>query len=231
MDTTNTHFSECRFCGKNEKLCESHIISKLVYSPIKKIQKKILVVGYGQKLRKTNEIQDGPKEYLFCKECEKKRSKFEAYFGLLISKNEFFRSAQSYTVTNLDYEKLKLFVMWNIYAFHVSSLNNYSAFDPHFDDLKDMLNHNDPGDISEYGFLLWYLTDKKSDPRGCVFLLIPKKVNGQIVIDFVVCGLLFRCLIPGRAEDPLRKYFLQRNGSIFVEKLPIQNAFKKIGFL
>jgi hypothetical protein len=227
----NNKLLECRFCGYKRPLYESHIISKFVYKPIKSAQKKILAIGFDQNLKKIGEFQDGPKEYLFCVECEKRRNKFETYFSLLINKNEFYKPYSKYIVNNLDYAKIKLFVMWNIYAFHVSSLKYYKEFDPYLEDLKDMLNKNDPGDISEYGFLIWYLIDEGSNVKNFVFLPNAKPVNNQIVMDFIVCGLIFRCLIPGRrAEDSLRSHFLQKDGSIFIEKIKLRKALKKIGF-
>jgi hypothetical protein len=227
----NNNISECRFCGKIRPLCESHIISKFVYKPIKSKQKKILVIGFDRKLIKVDETQDGPKEFLFCMECERKRNKFETYFSLLINNNEFYKPYSKYMVYNLDYAKIKLFVMWNIYAYHVSSLKYYKEFDIYLDDLKDMLNKNDPGDISEYGFLLWYVIDEGSNVKKFILLPNAKPVNNQIVMDFIVCGLIFRCLIPGGcAEESLRSHFLQKDGSIFIEKIKLRKALNKIGF-
>jgi hypothetical protein len=223
----NKIISKCGFCDVEKQLCESHIISKFVYTGIKRKEK--ILIGLDHNFNNIDKTQDGPKEYLFCRECENKRNPFETYFSSLVQKNIFFKPEQKYKIQNLDYSKFKLFIMWNIYAYHVSKMPFYRHFDPYVDDLKDMINRDDPGGISEYGFLLWYLTDRKLDTINLILMPIAKILDNQIVIDFMICGLFFRCLVPGRADPSLCNHFLQKDGSILVEKISLRNALRKIG--
>jgi hypothetical protein len=218
---------KCGFCGLIKPLLESHIISKFTFNSVKREEKDIVNVSLTSK--EINISQDGPKEYLFCADCEKKRNPFETYFSLINYKNVFIKPYRRYLVQGLDYSKLKLFIMWNIYAYHVCTLKNYNQFDLYLDDLKDMLNTNDPGSISEYGFCIWRLKDKVVNTKNMVLLPIVKKVGSHFGIDFIICGLFFRCLAHGNADKTLLSHFLQTDGSIVVEQKSLRMALRLSG--
>ena len=61
---------QCKLCGETKNIKDSHIISKFIIMEIKNIdsQKKLLEFRASQRLQR--ERQDGPKEYLFCDNCE-----------------------------------------------------------------------------------------------------------------------------------------------------------------
>ena len=61
--------------------------------------------------------QDGYKEYLLCGECEDRRQKYEDYMANLINRNIFVKNAKNYTVENLDYKKIKMFHLYNLFLF------------------------------------------------------------------------------------------------------------------
>ncbi len=68
----------CRLCYTKSSLKESHIIPKSMFKFIrdKTMDNRFYELGIN-----TNKIiQDGPKEYLLCNECEQKIGRFEKYF-------------------------------------------------------------------------------------------------------------------------------------------------------
>lgn len=220
----------CKLCKKQTKLCESHIVSKLAYKDIKNIDQKIINVN--ALLENFKETQDGPKEYLFCKTCEDMRGKTETYFSNLIQHDRFFRpNFTKYSIKSLDYDKMKLFVMWTLYAYFVSSLcSKCDQFNSYLDDLADMLTNNDPGGISEYGFTLKYLINNRNNPKTIVVLPQINKIDNQLIADMIIKGLYFRILLNGNADDKLSNDFLQIDGSIKIEKTTLRSAIRKIGY-
>ena len=221
---------DCRLCGQNKELKESHIISKFAYKDIKKYDKKI--INLNQFCKKVcPDTQDGPKEYLFCDDCEQKRSKTETYFSNLINRNVLYKPPQKYIVDNIDYAKFKLFVMWSIYAFYVSSQkgNVEKLFDPYLPDVEDLLIRNDPGDVDEFGFTIWFLSDIDTDSKTLVIPPSTKKVDNNLIVDLILKGLFFRVMIKGKADSKLIQHFLQKKGSIWIRKIKLRLALRKIG--
>lgn len=71
----------CALCGKDDKLKNSHIIPKLVYTRMKSQSKsRFRVLGNPKFI-----LNDGDKTPMLCSECESYMSKYETYFA-----NNFF---------------------------------------------------------------------------------------------------------------------------------------------
>ena len=104
----------CVLCQKDRKLKESHILSRFIYKPLKKLEGKMYVLTEAPS-QKSRPIQDGVKDYLLCGECEAKRSKGETYFSHKWHGGELFGQNNPYTIERLDSSKFKLFLMSTLF--------------------------------------------------------------------------------------------------------------------
>lgn len=98
------------------------------------------------------------------------------------------------------------------------------------EDLRDMLVSDDLGDVDEYGFSAWYLTDKRKNVKTVVHLPFVHQVQGHLIADMIVGGLFLRTLVHGRAEESLRSSFLQEDGTLRVRTMGLRTAMRRIGF-
>lgn len=68
----------CKLCNNEAELCDSHIIPKFYFKWLKKSS----ATGLLRSAENPNKpFQDGFKEKLFCKDCEKRFNKLETYFA------------------------------------------------------------------------------------------------------------------------------------------------------
>ncbi len=73
-----TKTSQCKLCDQPAKLCNSHIVPKHIYAPMKNDQGQIITLnGLGRK----GVMQDGHKERLLCRNCEQMLSTLESEFA------------------------------------------------------------------------------------------------------------------------------------------------------
>ena len=68
----------CRLCERDSKLRESHIIPRSLIRLVR--DKKLGNRFYELHNKRCQTIQDGPKEFLLCDNCEQRIGSFEKYF-------------------------------------------------------------------------------------------------------------------------------------------------------
>src|SRR5271157_2180494 len=119
--------AECHLCGQEKQLQQSHVIPKFVYNFIKKTSATGKI---RQSVNVSRRLQDGTKDYLYCRSCELLFSKLERYFSL----NFFYPYVQG-KKDNFSYdENLKKFIIslcWRILdqdlkAYQNQYLSNYT---------------------------------------------------------------------------------------------------------
>lgn len=144
----------CRLCLKSSELQESHIIPRSI---IKLIRDEKLNNRFHELHDKKNKtIQDGPKEYLLCNDCEQKISRYEKYFkesihlsrhGIEIKQNENFA-----IIENLNYCKTKLFFLSLLWRMSISSRPEFENvhIGNEEETIRKMIATDDPGKSSEY---------------------------------------------------------------------------------
>jgi hypothetical protein len=117
----------CKLCLQKKELMLSHIIPK---SLIKLVRDKELNYRFFQiKNNQSKEIQDGPKEYLLCHECEQKIGIYENYFMEVVHFNRQHTSKvhddKCLLIENINYQKIKLFFISLLWRMGVSSLEEF----------------------------------------------------------------------------------------------------------
>lgn len=115
--STISHINECKLCKKQAELQKSHIIPKFVGRWLKNSS----AAGYIRNVVNPNvRIQDLPKVYLLCRECEKNFSAIETRFA-----NEIFYPFHTENKKSFQYGTwLKKFVISVNWRVAVSKLNN-----------------------------------------------------------------------------------------------------------
>ncbi len=150
MKDSNT----CRLCLASSELQESHIIPRAI---IKLIRDEGLDNRFYELHNKlTQMIQDGPKEYLLCDDCEQKISRYEKYFkeAVHLSRHgiEIKHNRQFAVIENLDYVKLKLFFLSLLWRMSISSLPEFEnvCIGDNEETIRKMILTEEPGESSEY---------------------------------------------------------------------------------
>ena len=119
----------CRLCYTNSSLKESHIIPK---STFKFIRDKAMDNRFYELGINTNKIiQDGPKEYLLCNECEQIIGRFEKYFkeSIYMRRQRITKKLDNrcFIFNNLDSRIIKLFFLSILWRMSISSLDQYDS--------------------------------------------------------------------------------------------------------
>ncbi len=184
----------CALCLRNEKLLESHIYPRHLYKKNRMIKKKFKKSVYEITINNIDPVNvisnpdwDGHKEYLLCSLCEKKLGIYENYFsevflGLNPPPNKYNikiediqgRSHLFRRMTNLDYTKVKLYVLSILWKLSISKSmgSGLSLSVEQRERLRVMLNTNNAGSQAEYSINI-------SAPR------IFEKGNNELIIPFI----------------------------------------------
>lgn len=144
----------CRLCHAASELRESHIIPGWTMGLIRDETLDNRFYELHNKLNRI--IQDGPKEYLLCDECEQKISRYEKYFreaihlsrhGIKIRQNRQFA-----VIDNLDYSKVKLFFLSLLWRMSVSSRAEFEnvCIGDEEEAVRRMIVREEPGESSQY---------------------------------------------------------------------------------
>lgn len=146
--------NKCRLCHESSELRESHIIPRSIIKLIR--DEKLDNRFYELHDKQNKKIQDGPKEYLLCNDCEQKISRYEKYFkesihlsrhGIEIKQNNKF-----VIIDNLNYCKTKLFFLSLLWRMSISSRPEFEnvCIGNEEETVRKMIATDDPGKSFEY---------------------------------------------------------------------------------
>ena len=144
----------CRLCLASSELRESHIIPHWVFGSIRDETLDNRFYELHNKLDKT--IQDGPKEYLLCNDCEQKIGRYEKYFkeAIHLSRHgiEIRHNQQCAVIDNLDYRKMKLFFLSLLWRMSISSRPEFEnvCIGDNEETIRKMIVTEEPGKSFEY---------------------------------------------------------------------------------
>lgn len=138
MENTATHFLSaelhfkkagiCKLCRVSGRLKRSHVIPRLA---VKLIRDKELNNRFYELTSKRSQIvQDCPKEYLLCNKCEQLLgNNYEKYFKEAIHRNKHntqkTHDGSRLIIENLDYKKMKLFFLSLLWKASISSVPEF----------------------------------------------------------------------------------------------------------
>jgi len=144
----------CRLCNEIAILQESHIIPSFA---IKFIRDKKLKHRFYEICRKRKRIiQDGPKEYLLCRKCERQIGEYEQYFKEAIYRNKHgarrSHDEQSFVIENLEYKNIKLFFLSLLWRASISSKPEFENVSLGYNEdiIRKMIAEENPGHSSKF---------------------------------------------------------------------------------
>ncbi len=114
----------CALCEKGGVLCNSHVIPKFVTDWIKETS---VTKGLRNANAPNKRIEDGVKEQLLCKDCEKLFSKYETYFANKIF-HPFLNGQEQFTF-NENLNKFITSISWRLLK---TSMDSYCKSFPKF---------------------------------------------------------------------------------------------------
>ena len=189
MEAINT----CRLCYTNSSLKESHIIPKFM---LRFIRDKTMDNRFYELGINTNKIvQDGPKEYLLCNECEQKIGRFEKYFKeniyLKHHRATMVQDNRCFMFNNLDYRSIKLFLLSVLWRMSISSLDQFDSvsLEEDEDKIRNMIYEENSGKRNDYPIVgIIPLINGRFQESWMCFPLVDKIKNIHCII---IDGILY----------------------------------------
>jgi hypothetical protein len=210
----------CKLCLKERELEYSHIIPEYFYTPMYDENHRFMEISpQSEKAIKFN--QKGVREFLLCKECENKFSKYERYVSQFFYHKEITGIKQdnrSFVFQDVDYTFMKLFQLSILWRAAVTKLKMFSdvKLGPHTEKLRMMLLDENPGNYYEYGCLQFaVMMDKNKLADGLIMPPALFRVEGYRMCRFTFGGLIWIYLISN--DNNLyrwKEFFLLENGNL-----------------
>lgn len=207
--------STCRLCLTTSTLIKSHIVPNSLFSLVrdKTMNNRFYEIGN----ETDNIIQDGPKEYLLCDKCEQKIGRFEKYYKEAVHlrrhKIEILQDGKITIIRNLDYKKIKLFLLSILWRMSISSLPQFAdvSLVNNEDIIRKIIFEEQPGRSNEYPIAaIIPLIDGKRQEGWMFFPIISDRPDG-ITYYMVIGGILY--LISMTQHDPyFYKWLLYESG-------------------
>ncbi|MHC4662839.1 MAG: hypothetical protein ACYS8W_14245 [Planctomycetota bacterium] len=198
---------ECKLCKNDfEKLCKSHIASKLFYrkllkaanykmSTLKKFAKRDKIIRVTQ--------QDGVKDNaILCEECEGVLSKIETHcanyalpkiYDHISGKKHKIPSVTE--ITGINYMKFKLLILSVLWRASVSNLPEFrevSLGETHENNIREIILTNRELEITEYGIIIFEVISFGPDWEYFVDAFPHKgKVKGHNCYQLILGGIKY----------------------------------------
>ncbi|MCK4578481.1 MAG: hypothetical protein KAU50_06805 [Candidatus Marinimicrobia bacterium] len=217
----------CPICQQSDDLCESHILSKFVYKPLKEEEGHFYVLSNDPE-RPTYTIQGGVIERLLCLDCEAKRNRWETYVANKIHRGDLICSTYPHKVEGLDYARFKLFMMSTLFMASLSNDEMFASVTMRPDRqelLRQLLDKENPGSREDFACMLWALTSSELDTRRLIIHPVTVPGTGAVFHRFVFAGFMwivgdFQGLQP---STTVLDRFLTPQGSLIVNKKDIMD--------
>jgi hypothetical protein len=213
---------KCKLCLQDiNKLCNSHIIPEFYHKSI--YNKKHQITGkYSESKQSMDLMQKGLREFMLCKSCEDKLSKYEKYVKVDFYENikKLKGDTNYYKINKLNYKAIKLFqlsVLWKA----ANSTNIYYKFvtiaPKHNEAIRAMLYNENPGKYFEYGCAMILLFKQNKLKDNFITVSDSNKYKGHNVISFVFGGIKWSFFVSSHMNtlDNIN-LFIKEDGSLIL---------------
>ena len=214
----------CRLCGADAELQNSHIIPEFIYKPLYDKKHRFMKISFNPD-KKVQLPQKGLREYLLCHSCETKLSQNEKYVSEFIYGEKQCKSilrGNRIYIQGLDYKKVRLCYLSILWRMSIASSNmfkNVSLGSKHEERLRNLILNDDPGLSNQYGF--WCCAPQIDGIFHSDLILPPirSRVEGHITYWIVIGGFLYIFFVSSQSIHPdIVKYFIQDNGEWIIKK-------------
>lgn len=212
----------CALCLQEATLRNSHVIPEFLYeSMYDEIHRFHVLSAIPDK--KNSMEQKGLREKLLCDKCEQQISRYEGYAKKVLKGGialEFQTKGNFIEVSGLNYQLFKLFELSILWRAGVSSLPFFEdvTLGPHEEILRKMLLEENPGEVRDYGCLMFGLKDKSVVAD---LMVQPERIrfDGINSYRFVFGGFHWQYIISSHNSAKYSPAFIQPSGSqIFLVK-------------
>lgn len=215
----------CALCKQEKPLQDSHILPEFIYRVLYDEKHRLATSSFSGKPIVTFS-QKGIREKLLCRECEGKFSKHEKYFkDFLSGKIQVVtaRRGDFIKLTGLDYKRFKLFGLSVLWRASITKQKMFAAVKlgtKHEEELRRLLDDEDPGPPNKYGFFLIALEKEKDEPDEMSSLIMkptPYRLRGHNCYRFVF-GEYFWFFYVSQHNIPtnIQQYFINEKGEMII---------------
>jgi len=220
---------KCRLCNQPKILVDSHIFPEFMYKPLYNDEHRFKVIS----MKGGDVLKEPPKgiyEKLLCDCCDNKIiGKYEDHaskvlFGDGKKEIEIETKEFGHLIHGVDYKLFKLFQISLIWRASISTKKEIIKINlgPHAEIMRQMLLNENPGEIYEYGVIIYLFPKSSKDMKDLIISpeLLSKKIEGNRIYRAIFNGLLWAFFVSSHAENFSNKeFFLSKEGS-----LPIINS-------
>lgn len=187
---------KCKLCLLEKPLIKAHIIPEFMYADLYNEQHRfyefsIDEIRDGKTLKPFIQIGEFDKEIL-CAECDNERlGSLEKYaqkllFGQNLTpvetpdcSNYELGGYEFSECTNIDYARIKLFLLSILWRSHLTKRSKFSSIDlgPHADKIRDMIWNSSPGNYLEYPITITSFV--RADYHYKDLILEPRRMRGK----------------------------------------------------
>lgn len=214
----------CKLCKQPKKLVDSHIFPEFMYRPLYNEEGRYLIIS-AQNGNVIKEPQKGIYEKLMCDECDNKIiGSYEDHASKIIFSDkkktvDTIKTKYGLLIHGLDYKLFKLFQISLLWRASITTRPEIYKINlgPHADKMRIMLLNGNPGEIHEYGVILYLFPI--SSKKMIDFILSPEKlhqkISGHQVYRAIFNGLMWTFYVSSHLKNfPNKEFFLSKEGNL-----------------
>jgi len=207
--------STCHLCHTSSLLKKSHIVTNSIFSFVrdKTMNNRFYEIGG----KTENIVQDGPKEYLLCDKCEQKIGRYEKYYKEAVHLSghgiEIIQDDRIAIIGNLDYKRVKLFLLSILWRMSISSLPQFAnvSLANNEDVIRKIILEEKPGKSCEYPIAaLIPLINGKMEESWMCFPIISDHPHGTVY--YMIIGGILYSISMTQQDKCFHKYLLYESG-------------------
>jgi hypothetical protein len=219
----------CKLCNETKDLVDSHIFPEFMYTPMYDENHKFKVLTT-KSIDVLKEPRKGIYEKLFCKKCDNEIiGKYEDHaakvmFGDGKKEIEIKETKMGLLIREIDYTLFKLFQISLLWRASISTRPEIKriSLGPHSEKMRMMLYTENPGEIYEYGAVIYFFPKSSKDMKDLIVSpeLSEKRIEGNRIYRAIFNGLFWTYFVSNHSQYyTFKEHFLSKDGV-----LPIINS-------
>jgi hypothetical protein len=218
----------CRLCGQQRELRNSHILPEFLYEELYDSKHRALRVDSLDPQRPKT-LQKGLRESLLCDDCEQQFSRYERYAAPVIRKIPNLRPSPDprfLQPLNVDYEPFKLFQMSLLWRACVSRLDMFAEVEIGGLEgrLHQMLVNERPGLSHNFGCVM-FVVPNTTHLHRIIWMPAKDYIDGRECVRFITGRIFwFFTVTSFPKRHPIRRLFLNESGLLQLPLAPCEEG-------